>query len=90
MRKRLIGKAFAVAMSGAMVFTASPVTANIFNVPAIVKAAEAEQAEDYVYCYAGLTWEEYWGQEDVYEAKNTSSNSEADSRGEFDKGGFEL
>ena len=31
MRKRLIGKAFAIAMSGAMVLTATPVTANIFN-----------------------------------------------------------
>ena len=30
MRKRLIGKAFAIAMSGAMVLTATPVTANIF------------------------------------------------------------
>lgn len=30
MRKRLIGKAFAVAMTGAMAFTATPVTANIF------------------------------------------------------------
>ena len=28
MRKRLIGKAFAVAMTGAMAFTATPVTAN--------------------------------------------------------------
>lgn len=90
MRKRLIGKAFAVAMSGAMVFTASPVAANIFNVPAIVKAAEADQAEEYVYCYAGLTWEEYWGAEDVYEAKNTSSSSEVDAKGEYDKGGFDV
>ena len=32
MRKRLIGKAFAIAMSGAMVLTATPVTANIFHV----------------------------------------------------------
>ena len=39
MRKRLIGKAFAIAMSGAMVLTATPVTANIFNVAHIVKAA---------------------------------------------------
>ena len=38
MRKRLIGKAFAIAMSGAMVLTATPVTANIFHVAHIVKA----------------------------------------------------
>ena len=46
MRKRLIGKAFAVAMTGAMAFTATPVTANIFNVAHVVKAAEADQAEE--------------------------------------------
>ena len=89
MRKRLIGKAFAVAMSGAMVFTASPVTANIFNVPAIVKAAEADQAEEYVYCYAGLTWNQYWANEGVYAAGNDSSSDVADSRGEYDKGGYD-
>ena len=44
MRKRLIDKAFAVAMTGAMAFTATPVTANIFNVAHVVKAAEADQA----------------------------------------------
>ena len=90
MRKRLIGKAFAVAMSGAMVFTASPVTANIFNVSAIVKAAEADQAEDYVYCYAGLTWNQYWANEGVYAAGNDSSSDVADSRGEYDKGGYDV
>lgn len=89
MRKRLIGKAFAIAMSGAMVFTASPVTANIFNVPSIVKAAEADQAEEYVYCYAGLTWNQYWANEGVYAAGNDSSSDVADSRGESDKGGFD-
>ena len=72
MRKRLIGKAFAIAMSGAMVLTATPVTANIFNVAHIVKAAD-EQSDEYVYCYAGLTWNEYWASEGVYAADNTSS-----------------
>lgn len=61
MRKRLIGKAFAIAMSGAMVLTATPVTANIFNVAHIVKAAD-EQSDEYVYCYVGLTWAEYWAE----------------------------
>lgn len=89
MRKRLIGKAFAVAMSGAMVFTASPVTANIFNVPAIVKAAEADAAEGYHYCYVGLTWSEYWANEGVLEATNTTSVDELDSHDEHDKGGFD-
>lgn len=45
MRKRLIGKAFAIAMSGAMVLTATPVTANIFHVAHIVKAANDAQQD---------------------------------------------
>ena len=45
MRKRLIGKAFAIAMSGAMVLTATPVTANIFNVAHIVKAADEQSVK---------------------------------------------
>ena len=53
MRKRLIGKAFAIAMSGAMVLTATPVTANIFNVAHIVKAAD-EQSDEYVYAMLDL------------------------------------
>ena len=72
MRKRLIGKAFAIAMSGAMVLTATPVTANIFHVAHIVKAAN-EQSDEYVYCYAGLTWNEYWASEGVYAAGNVSA-----------------
>ncbi|MEE1494421.1 MAG: penicillin-binding Tp47 domain C-containing protein [Anaerostipes hadrus] len=88
MRKRLIGKAFAIAMSGAMVLTATPVTTNIFNVAHIVKAAD-EQSDEYVYCYAGLTWNEYWASEGVYAADNTSSSNELDGHGEYDKGGYD-
>lgn len=88
MRKRLIGKAFAIAMSGAMVLTATPVTANIFNVAHIVKAAD-EQSDEYVYCYAGLTWNEYWASEGIYAADNTSSSNELDGHGEYDKGGYD-
>lgn len=90
MRKRLIGKAFAIAMSGAMVLTATPVTANIFNVAHIVKAATDDvKSDDYVYCYAGLTWNEYWANEGVYAAGNTSSSDELDGHGEYDKGGYD-
>ena len=88
MRKRLIGKAFAIAMSGAMVLTATPVTANIFNVAHIVKAAD-EQSDEYVYCYAGLTWNEYWASEGVYSAGNDSSSDTLDSHNELDNGGYD-
>lgn len=88
MRKRLIGKAFAIAMSGAMVLTATPVTANIFNVAHIVKA-DNEQSDEYVYCYAGLTWNEYWASEGVYAAGNDSSSDALDSHSELDNGGYD-
>lgn len=41
------------------------------------------------YLYASLTYEEYWNGEGVYAADNTSSSEEADSRGEYDKGGYD-
>lgn len=90
MRKRLIGNAFAVAMTGAMAFTATPVTANIFNVAHVVKAAEANQAEEWTYCYVGLTWAEYWAHEDVYNAGDASSSDVLDSKKESDKGGYDV
>lgn len=90
MRKRLIGKAFAIAMTGAMAFTATPVTANIFNVAHVIKAAEADQAEEWTYCYVGLTWAEYWAHDDVYNAGNASSSDVLDSKKESDKGGYDV
>ena len=57
------------------------------------QAAEDEfaaTAEDgYKYVYAGLTWEQYWASESVYNATNTQSNSTKDTHDEFDKGGFD-
>lgn len=90
MRKRLIGKAFAIAMSGAMVLTATPVTANIFNVAHIVKAADDAQQDEWTYCYVGLTWAEYWANEGVYNANDTSSSDVEDSHYEKDKGGYDV
>lgn len=77
-------------MTGAMAFTATPVTANIFNVAHVVKAAEADQAEEWTYCYVGLTWAEYWAHEDVYNAGNASSSDVLDSKKESDKGGYDV
>ncbi len=90
MRKRLIGKAFAIAMSGAMVLTATPVTANIFHVAHIVKAANDAQQDEWTYCYVGLTWAEYWANEGVYNANDTSSSDVEDSHYEKDKGGYDV
>lgn len=45
--------------------------------------------EKYVYCYAGLTWAEYWAAEGVQAAGSTASSSEKDSHNESDKGAFD-
>lgn len=49
----------------------------------------AENNETYKYVYAGLTWQEYWASEGVYEAGNIQSSDAEDSRGELDKGAFD-
>lgn len=45
--------------------------------------------EKYVYCYAGLTWSEYWDAEGVQAAGSTASSDEVDAKGEYDKGAFD-
>ena len=41
------------------------------------------------YLYASLSYEEYWENEGVYAAGNTDSSDVKDSKGEYDKGGFD-
>ena len=58
------------------------------------QAAEDEFAataakESYKYVYAGLSWEQFWASEGVYNATNTDANAETDAKGELDKGGFD-
>ena len=87
--KLLVAGTLALAMTCTTVF--SSIT------PAVVKAASvstvqtqtAENSDDYVYCYAGLTWAEYWKAEEVTAAGNTTSSDTADSHGEKDKGAFD-
>ncbi len=60
------------------------------TVDKVAAAAENDEAEEeYTYVYAGLTWAEYWANEDVYNAGNTDSSTETDARGEYDKGAFD-
>lgn len=87
--KLLVAGTLALAMTCTTVF--SSIT------PAVVKAASvstvqtqtAENSDDYVYCYAGLTWAEYWKAEGVMAAGDTTSSDTADSHGEKDKGAFD-
>ena len=75
--KLLVAGTLALAMTCTTVF--SSIT------PAVVKAASvstvqtqtAENSDDYVYCYAGLTWAEYWKAEGVMAAGDTTSSDTA-------------
>lgn len=87
--KLLVAGTLALAMTCTTVF--SSIT------PAVVKAASvstvqtqtAENSDDYVYCYAGLTWAEYWNDEEVMAAGDTTSSDTVDSNNEKDKGAFD-
>lgn len=56
---------------------------------ASVKEESKPAEEKYVYCYAGLTWAEYWAAEGVQAAGSTAASSEKDSHDESDKGAFD-
>ena len=45
--------------------------------------------DDYSYVYAGLTWQEYWANEGVYNAGDVTTSNEKDTKGEYDKGAFD-
>lgn len=79
--RKLIKKSMAVALSTAMVVT--------LGYAADIKT---KAADDYTYLYAGLTWDQYWDAEDIYLQSTksmTDANTEADARGELDKGAFD-
>ena len=46
--------------------------------------------DEYTYGYAALTWAEYWANENVQNAGSAASSDELDSRGEHDKGAFDV
>ena len=79
--RKIIKKSIAVALSTAMVVT--------LGYAADIKT---KAADDYAYLYAGLTWDQYWDAEDIYLQSTksmTDANTEADARGELDKGAFD-
>ena len=44
---------------------------------------------EYSYVYVGMSWSEYWANENVYAAGSTESSKVKDSRNEYDKGAFD-
>ena len=49
-----------------------------------------EEQGEYTYVYAGLTWAEYWAAEGVQAAGDASSSDAVDTKGESDKGAFDV
>ena len=56
--------------------------------PALVSDTHAAD-DEYSYVYAGLTWQEYWANEGVYNAGDVTTSNEKDTKGEYDKGAFD-
>ena len=79
MRKNIFTKIAAVAAATVLAVTA---------LPALVSDTHAAD-DEYSYVYAGLTWQEYWANEGVYNAGDVTSSNEKDTHGEDDKGGFD-
>ena len=79
MRKNFFTKIAAVAAATALAVTA---------LPALVSDTHAAD-DEYSYVYAGLTWQEYWANEGVYNAGDVTSSNEKDTHGEYDKGAFD-
>ena len=79
MRKNIFTKIAAVAAATVLAVTA---------LPALVSDTHAADG-DYSYVYAGLTWQEYWANEGVYNAGDVTTSNEKDTKGEYDKGAFD-
>ena len=48
-----------------------------------------DENDEYSYVYVGMSWSEYWANENVYAAGSTESSEVKDSRNEYDKGAFD-
>ena len=79
MRKNIFTKIAAVAAATVLAVTA---------LLALVSDTHAAD-DEYSYVYAGLTWQEYWANEGVYNAGDVTTSNEKDTKGEYDKGAFD-
>ena len=86
-------KIVSLVLSAAMAFS-------VMSVPAFAAAADESEnciqqivdsltSSKYTYLYAALDWNEYWANEKVYAAGNTSSSAQLDSHDEHDLGAFD-
>ena len=79
MRKNIFTKIAAVAAATVLA---------VIALPALVSDTHAAD-DEYSYVYAGLTWQEYWANEGVYNAGDVTTSDEKDTHGEYDKGAFD-
>lgn len=91
MRNKLLVGALALAMTCTTVFSSvAPATVKAASV-STVQTQTATNSNDYVYCYAGLTWAEYWKSEGVYLNGTDlgASSDTVDGNNEYDTGAFD-
>ena len=70
-------------------YTLTIVSDNYQDITTTVTAEDEAVESEYSYVYVGMTWAEYWANEDVYQAGSTESSDVLDSHGEYDKGAFD-
>ncbi len=75
--------------------------ASVMATPVLAAAPEATEngffdslidtltGKSYTYLYAALNWSEYWANENVYAAGNTTPSAQLDSHDEHDMGGYD-
>ena len=91
MRNKLFVGALALAMTCTTVFSGvAPATVKAASV-STVQTQAAENSDEYHYCYAGLTWAEYWKSEGIYlnGTNFEASSDEVDGNKEYDTGAFD-
>ena len=88
--KYTLRRTFAMRKLGMGLAAAVLAVSTVFGGTALKNVSQVKAADtDYTYVYAGLSWEEYWNAEGVYNASNTQSSDVKDDHGEYDKGGFD-
>lgn len=91
MRNKLFVGALALAMTCTTVFSGvAPATVKAASV-STVQTQAAENSDEYFYCYAGLTWAEYWKSEGIYlnGTDFEASSDKVDGNDEYDTGAFD-
>ena len=91
-KNMFLTRTFAFLAAGSLVISSYPtaVFANEQNVQTAQTQAQ-ENAQEYTYVYAGISWADYWKSEGVYCSGDlTASNDKVDAKNEKDRGAFDV